>query len=187
MDNTFNSATQKQLLSTKRLVLCGLFAAILCVSAYLSIPTPLPMAPKITMMNFVLFLIALLFPVTESFLIGLVWFFLGIVGLPVFIGGGAGIGYLIAPYGAYTIAFPIVLIILPLIRGKKYNRIWYTVCGIIGVLIIDIIGMLWLQHSMNYDFKTGILTGFVPFIPLDLLKAIVVAQIVPAFKRIMEV
>lgn len=187
MDNTFNQPQSKQLLSTKRMVICALFAALLCVSAYLSIPTPLPMAPKITLMNFVIFLIALLFPVTESFLIGLVWFLLGVVGLPVFIGGGSGIGYLIAPYGAYTWAFPIVLIVLPLIRGKKYNRIWYTICGIIGVLTIDVIGMLYLQHSMSYDLKTAFLTGFVPFIPLDLVKAIVVAQIIPAFKKIMEV
>ena len=69
MDNTNISTNSKSLISTKRLVLCGLFAAILCISAYLSIPTPLPMAPKITLMNFMIFLIALLFPVTESFLI----------------------------------------------------------------------------------------------------------------------
>ena len=175
MDNTFNQTTSKQLLSTKRMVICALFAAILCVSAYLSIPTPLPMAPKITLMNFVIFLI------------GLVWFLLGAVGLPVFIGGGSGIGYLIAPYGAYTWAFVVVLIVLPLIRGRKYNRIWYTICAIIGVLIIDVIGMLYLQHSMSYDFKTAFLTGFIPFIPLDLVKGVVAAQIIPAFKKIMEV
>ena len=184
MDNTNINSNTKQLLPTKRLVLCSLFAAILCISAYLSIPTPLPMAPKITMMNFMVLLIALLFPVTESFLISLVWFLLGVVGLPVFIGGGSGIGYLIAPYGAYTWAFPIVMVVLPLIKGKKYSRLWYTVCAIIGVLIIDIIGMIWLKSTMNYDLKTAFLTGFVPFIPLDLVKAIVVAQIIPAFRRL---
>ncbi len=181
-----NDSTTKQIISTKRLVLCSLFAALLCISAYLSVPTPLPMAPKITMMNFVLFIIALLFPVQESFLIGLVWFLLGIVGLPVFIGGQSGVGYLAAPYGAYTWAFPIVLIILPLIRGKKYNRFWYTICAIIGVVIIDLIGMIWLMHSANYDLKTGLLTGFIPFLPLDLVKAVVAAQLIPAFKRIIE-
>ena len=39
------STPEKQMLSTKRLVLCGMFASILCISAYLSTPTPLPMAP----------------------------------------------------------------------------------------------------------------------------------------------
>ena len=115
------------MLSTKRMVICALFAAILCVSAYLSIPTPLPMAPKITLMNFVIFLIALLFPVTESFLIGLVWFLLGAVGLPVFIGGGSGIGYLIAPYGAYTWAF--VVVQQKMVYNLCYNWCPYYRCN----------------------------------------------------------
>jgi len=177
------TVTSKRLISTKDLVICALFAALLCISAYLSIPTPLPMAPKITMINFILFIIALLFPVRESFLIVLVWFLLGSVGLPVFIGGGAGIGYLIAPYGAYTWAFPIVALVLPLIKGSKYNRIWYTICAIIGVVIIDGVGMLYLMHTMAYDFKTGFTLGFLPFIPLDIVKAVVAAQIIPAFKK----
>ena len=178
--------SKKSFISTKELVICALFAALLCISAYLSFPTPLPMAPKITMMNFVLFLIALLFPFNQSVLIGLVWFLLGAVGLPVFIGGGAGIGYLIAPYGAYTWAFPIVTIVLPLIRGKKYNRIWYTICATIGVLIIDLVGMFHLMYMMDYDLKTGLSLGFIPFLPLDLVKAIVAAQIVPAFRKVMN-
>lgn len=184
MENV-NTAIEKKI-STKRLVICALFAALLCVSAYISIPTPLPMAPKITLMNFMVFLIALLFPLGESVLIGIVWFLLGVVGLPVFIGGGAGAGYLVAPYGAYTWAFPIVMLVLPIIKGKTYNRIRYTVCAIIGVLIIDVVGMIWLMHSMGYDLKTGFLLGFVPFIPLDLLKAVVVAQIIPAFKKVLD-
>ncbi len=174
-------------ISTRRLVTCALFTALLCISAYLSVPTPLPMAPKITMINFVLFLIALLFPLKESFLIVFVWFLLGIVGIPVFIGGGAGVGYLVAPYGAYTWAFPLVAIILPLIRGSKYMRIRYTIAAIIGVLVIDLIGMFYLMYMMNYNLATGIATGFIPFIPLDLLKAIVAAQIIPAFKKVMAV
>lgn len=186
-----NSKTSKSLkrstLTVKNLVLCSLFATLLCISAYISIPTPLPMAPKITMINFVLFLIALLFPVYESFLIVLVWFLLGCIGIPIFIGGGAGIGYLIAPYGAYTWAFPLVAIILPLIRGKKYNRIRYTICAIIGVLIIDVIGMFYLMHISGYNLATGFAMGFLPFIPLDLVKAIVVAHIIPAFKKVMPI
>lgn len=174
----------KSMISTKELVICSLFAALLCISAYLSIPTPLPMAPKITMVNFVLLLIALLFPVHESFMIVMVWLLLGIVGIPVFIGGGAGVGYLVAPYGAYTWAFPVVALILPLIRGKRYNRIRYTVCAVIGVVIIDIIGMLYLMHAMNYNPATGFSLGFLPFIPLDLVKAVVAAQIIPAFKKV---
>ena len=177
---------EKRKLSTKEMVMCALFTALLCISAYLSIPTPLPMAPRITMINFVLFLIALLFPVYESTIIVLVWFLLGVVGLPVFIGGGAGVGYLVAPYGAYTWAFPIVAIVLPLIKGKTYNRVRYTIASIIGFCIIDLVGMFYLMYSMNYNLATGFTLGFLPFVPLDLLKAVVAAQIIPAFKKLMK-
>ncbi len=180
--NTLNNYNSQKI-STRRLVFCSLFAALLCISAYLSIPTPLPMAPKITLINFVLFIIALLFPVTDSFLIVLVWFLLGLVGIPVYIGGGAGIGYLLAPYGAYTWAFPIVSIILPLIRGKKYNRIRYTICALIGVVIIDGIGMIYLKSTMNYNWLMAFTTGFLAFIPLDVVKAVIAAQIIPAFNK----
>ena len=176
---------EKRKLSTKEMVMCALFTALLCISAYLSIPTPLPMAPKITMINFVLFLLTLLFPVYESAIIVLVWFLLGVVGLPVFIGGGAGVGYLVAPYGAYTWAFPIVAIVLPLIKGKTYNRVRYTIASIIGFCIIDLVGMFYLMYTLDYSLAAGFTLGFLPFMPLDLLKAVVAAQIIPAFKKLM--
>ena len=182
---TETKQTTKRPISTARLVMCALFAALLCIAAYISVPLPLPGAPHITMINFVLFIIALLFAPADSFLIVMVWLILGTVGLPVFIGGKGGIGYLIQPWGAYTWAFPIVALVLPLIRGKKYNRIWYTVCGIIGVVIIDAVGMFYLMAMSHYDLATGFTIGFLPFLPLDLVKAVVAAQIIPAFKKVM--
>ena len=77
--------------TTKRLVTMALFAAIICISAYISIPLPLPGAPHITLQNFVISLIALLFPALDAFLIIIVWMLLAIIGLPVFIGGGIGV------------------------------------------------------------------------------------------------
>ena len=92
--------TQK--IATKSLVTMALFAGMLCVSAYISVP--LPNGSHITFLNFMVMLIAFLFPATESGLIVLVWLLLGAVGLPVFIGGSAGLGYLISPYGGYSFA-----------------------------------------------------------------------------------
>ena len=171
---------------TKRLVVSALFAALLCIGAYISIPLPIPGAPHITMVNFVLLLIALLFNVGESFLIVAVWMLLGIVGIPVFIGGKGGIAYLIQPWGAYTWAFIVVAILLPLIRGKSYNRIRYTITAIIGVVLIDLIGMFYLMAMSHYNFMTGFTMGFLPFILLDLVKAVVAAQIIPAFKKVIK-
>lgn len=183
MDKTTN---KKPAISTQSLVTMAIFAAILSVSAYASIPIPLPSNPHITLLNFVILLVALLFPLEQSFLVILVWMLLGILGVPVFIAGGSGFGYIIGPYGGYTATFLVVAVVLPLIRGKKYKRIRYTAAAIVGVLIIDILGMLWLMLQNHLSLSAAFLAGFVPFIPLDLVKAVIAAQIIPPLRRIVK-
>lgn len=172
--------------TTKHLVTMALFAAIICISAYISIPLPLPGAPHITLQNFVIILIALLFPSLDAFLIVFVWMLLAIVGLPVFIGGQSGIGYLFLPYGGYTAVFLLVALVLPVLCGKQYNRIRYTLVAILGAMLIDLIGMFRLMAVNGLTLEAGILTGFLPFLPLDLLKCIIAAQIIPQFRKILQ-
>lgn len=168
--------------TTRSLVIMALFAAVLSVSAYISIP--LPTGSHITLLNFVVVLIALIFPLEQSFIITLVWLLLGAVGIPVFIGGNAGVSYLISGWGGYSFSFLIIAILLPLLCKKEYNRIYYTILSIFAVVVIDIIGAVWLMIITNISIKQAFLTGFLTFIPLDLVKAIIAAQIVPQFRKI---
>lgn len=179
-----NSTTNEQLFSTKSTVKMAMFAAILCVSAYISIP--LPNGSHIAFLNFISTLITLIFSCSQAFCITLIWMLLGMVGLPVFVGGQAGMGYLMSPWGGYNFAFLIVAILLPLIRGKKYNRIRYTIASLISVIIVNLIGTVWLMIANHSSFLSAFMIGFVPFIFLDVVKAIIAAQIVPAFRRIIS-
>lgn len=179
-----NTTAKKQLFSTKSMVQMAMFAAILCVSAYISVP--LPNGSHITFLNFVSTLVALLFPCSQAVCITLIWMLLGMIGVPVFIGGQAGVGYLLGPWGGYNFAFLVIAILLPLIRGKNYNRIRFTIVSLISVVLVDLIGTVWLMISNGTNFPTAFLAGFVPFILLDTVKAVVVAQIVPAFRRIIS-
>lgn len=174
----------KKIFSTKSLVIMALFAAVLCVSAYISIP--LPTGAHITFLNFIVLLIALLFPIQESVIITLVWLILGAIGVPVFIGGNAGIGYLLSGWGGYSFSFVVVAVLLPLLRPKNYNRILYTVLSLLAAVIIDVIGFIWLMVITHISLKQAFVMGFLPFIPLDALKAIVVAQIIPQFRKIVN-
>lgn len=126
------------------------------------------------------------FPLQQSFCIILVWMLLGALGVPVFIGGGASFGYLVGPWGGYTFTFLLVALVLPIIRGKKYGRIRFTIAAVIGVLLIDFIGMLWLKVQAGYDWKTAFGIGFFAFLPLDLVKAVVAAQIAPVFRKVLH-
>ena len=168
--------TNKTGFTTKSITMMALFAAILCISAYISIPLPIPGSPHITLLNFVIIVIALLFPLSQSFITILVWMALGAIGL----------GYLTNIFGGYTFSFLVIAIVLPLIRGKKYNRILYTVAAIVGVVLIDIIGMLFWKVNAGLSWKVAFLSGFVAFIPLDLVKAVIAAQIIPAFRKVMQ-
>lgn len=175
----------KKPFTTVELVMMAMFTAILCVSAYLSIPTPLPNAAHITLLNFMIFLIALIFDLKDSTIIIALWMILGAIGVPVFIGGGSGLGYLFGVFGGYTFSFLIASIVMGLIKGKKYNRLTYTLIAILGAAIIDIIGMIWWKFNGNLGWKTAVLSGFVAFIPLDLVKAVIAAQLVPVFSRLL--
>lgn len=175
----------KKPFTTVELVMMAMFTAILCVSAYLSIPTPLPNAAHITLLNFMIFLIALIFDLKDSTIIIALWMILGAIGVPVFIGGGSGLGYLFGVFGGYTFSFLIASIVMGLIKGKKYNRLTYTLIAILGAVIIDIIGMIWWKFNGNLGWKTAVLSGFVAFIPLDLVKAVIAAQLVPVFSRLL--
>lgn len=175
----------KKPFTTVELVMMAMFTAILCVSAYLSIPTPLPNAAHITLLNFMIFLIALIFDLKDSTIIIALWMILGAIGVPVFIGGGSGLGYLFGVFGGYTFSFLIASIVMGLIKGKKYNRLTYTLIAILGAVVIDIIGMIWWKFNGNLGWKTAFLSGFVAFIPLDLVKAVIAAQLVPVFSRLL--
>ncbi|WP_440286275.1 biotin transporter BioY [Eshraghiella crossota] len=174
----------KKYFNTKSIVLMALFAALLCVSAYISISLPIPGAPHLTLVNFMVLLISFVLPAFQPALVVAVWMLLGIVGVPVFIGGATGIGYLIGPWGGYTLSFIVVAILAPIVRGKKYNRIKFTILSIAAALLIDFLGMLWLTFIGGHSIKYSFTYGFVPFLPLDLIKAVVVAQIVPLFRKV---
>ena len=176
--NNSTTTTSRPQFQTRTLVIMALFAAVLCVSAYISIP--LPTGSHITFLNFIVLLIALIFPMQQASLITLVWLLLGAVGVPVFIGGNAGISYLLSGWGGFIF----VAIVVPLLRSKEYNRIIYTLLSIGAALLIDLIGAAWLMVMTQISVKQAFMMGFLPFIPLDLLKAIVVAQIVPQFRRV---
>lgn len=180
-----NSITKtKNVFATQNLVLMALFAAVLCVSAYISIP--LPNGSHITALNFVVTLIGLVFTLEQSFLISLVWLLLGAVGVPVFIGGQGGIGYLLGQYGGYSFAFVIIAIVLPIFCKREYNRISFTIAAIISAVFVDVFGSIWIMLIGGINLKAAFIAGFLPFIVLDTVKAIVAAQIAPAFRRILN-
>ena len=175
-------AISKNRFSTQSLVTMAMFAAVLCISSYLSVT--LPNGSHITFLNFITTLVVLVFPVEQAAVIILAWLLLGSVGVPVFAGGSAGIGYLLSFLGGYNFAFLVTAFIIPVLCGKKYNRIRTTIAALFSVVLVDLIGTLWMMVVAQMTFPKAFLAGFLPFIVLDVVKAVVAAQLVPVFRRV---
>lgn len=168
-------------LSTRCLVIMSMFAAVLCVSAYISIP--LPNGTHITALTMIVTIIVLTFPVRQSFSIILVWLLIGIAGVPVFVGGVSGIGYITGPYGGYNIGFLIISILAPLICTGRNNKLYLAAVAILCAVFDDFTGTFWTMAVSKISFKTAFITGFVPFIVLDIIKALLAVQLVPQLRK----
>ncbi|MCX7845467.1 MAG: biotin transporter BioY, partial [Dictyoglomaceae bacterium] len=120
---------------------------------------------------FFLFLICLLFNYKESFFIVLAYLALGIIGFPVFAGGRGGINVLFGPTGGYLWGFLISSPVISFISKNEKKSIKFL--GLItGLLIIYLLGSIWLMISLKINYLKALSLGVFPFIPFDLLKAI---------------
>lgn len=174
--------SKKGKFSTYQLVINALFTAILCVSAYISIP--LPNGSHFTFLNFMVMVISLVFTPVNSFIIVGIWLILGCIGVPVFVGGIAGIGRLFSPWGGYNLAFLAVAIVVPFIVKINKGRICMTIASIIGAILVDTIGSLWLMVVGNMELVPAFIAGFAPFIILDIVKAILAPQLAVVLRKI---
>lgn len=110
---------------------------------------------------------------------------LGVVGLPVFSGGIAGLAYLMGPTGGYILGF----LVAPIAIGgylsctaKPSSKAQMLVAMGIGLAIIHGTGVLHLKMMTGMSFTTAIMADM-PYIPVDILKALGVVALVPVLKK----
>ena len=171
-------------ISTRNIVIMSMFAAVLCISAYISIP--LPNGTHITALTLIITIIIFTFPVRQSFIIILVWLLLGIAGVPVFVGGIAGLGYITGPYGGYSIGFLVISALVPVLCTNRHNRLYLMVIAILSAVLDELIGTFWIMAVSKVPLKAAFITGFAPFIVLDIVKALLAIQLVPQLRNIIN-
>jgi biotin transport system substrate-specific component len=109
---------------------------------------------------------------------------LGIVGMPVFAGGKAGLGVLFGPTGGYLLGFIIAAFAIGLVNRikKEAGIFWHIFSMFIGMLIIYLLGSLQLSFMAKMDFSKALAVGVLPFIPGDIIKIILAAIICSRLK-----
>ena len=169
---------------TAEMTKMALMVAMNCVSAYIIIPLPFSLSP-LALQTLIVNLTGYVLNAKQAFMTMLVYLLVGLAGVPVFTGGSAGPGKLFGPTGGYIIGFSFTAVFLAYFRGEKYSFKRYALLGcVIGIPLIYVFGVVQLKLITGMGWDKAIMTGALPFIPLDIVKCLAAAVIAGPINRI---
>ncbi len=167
-------------LTTYQMAVTALMAAVMCVLGPLTVPIG---AVPISLANFVICLTAWLLGPKFGTLSVAVYLCIGLIGVPVFSGYGAGLAKLAGPTGGYLVGYLLLALIGGLFIEKSNGN---PVVSGIGLMLGDaacyVLGTAWFVFQMQCELGYALSVCVYPFIALDLAK-IVVSCVVGALLR----
>ena len=148
-----------------------MFAALTSIFAQLTIPLPISPVP-ITLQVLAVCLTAAILGSRLAVLSQLIYICVGIIGIPVFSGGTAGLARLMGPTGGYITGFLLSsLVIGRIVEQRPLPTIRRTFIAMLcGLLVIYTCGMLQLSLVSGMTLKAAFMSGVVPFIGMDMIK-----------------
>ena len=167
---------------SRGIALAATLAALISVASPINIPldpiTPVP----ITLQVFFVYLAGALLGARYGALSMVIYLVLGAVGIPVFSGPSSGPAVLFGFSGGYLFAFPVASLLGGYVARRRPatrrgDTIRVSLSALLSLLVIYVIGVVWLSYYLGLVLLDGVLAGAVPFIPLDLLKAVVAVPI----------
>ena len=147
---------KNQKITTYQMAVTAVMAAVLCVLGPLTVPIG---AIPISLANFVICLTAWLLGPKFGTLSVVIYLAIGLIGVPVFSGYGAGLAKVAGPTGGYLVGYLVL-----------------------GDAACYVLGTAWFVFQMQCDLGYALTVCVYPFIVLDLAK-IVVSCIVGALLR----
>lgn len=171
-------------MKTRQITRVALCTALMAVFSQIIIPlpfTPIPFSCGIIS----LMLCGALLPPRAALLSQLLYVLLGLAGVPVFSGFGAGPAKVLGPTGGYLLGYILAafLISFMLMRlgTKSYPRLVLAMCC--GMAVCYLFGTLWLQYSTGRTFLEALAMGVLPFAPFDLGKILLSAALTLALQK----
>lgn len=160
-------------ITVKNMTIIALCVTILCLSSYIVIP--LPFTPIVLSFHTIIVnLIALILKPKYAFYVLLVYIIMGLIGLPVFSNGTAGVGKLFGPTGGYYFGFLFSVVIISLFKGKENKFIHYLLVTILfGIPIQHICAIFMMCLNNGFQVLTAIVTVSLPFIIGDIFKCVI--------------
>lgn len=122
----------------------------------------------------------------NGFLSMMLYLGLGLVGMPVFAGGGFGLAKLIGPTGGYLLSFPVAAFVVgtlvssqPVaVSSKSFLAYAWTLGAMMsGLLVVFTMGMIQLNIVYFHNWSLAFQSGFLIFSPWDVLKLVAATAI----------
>ena len=165
-------------------VYTSLFVALIAIGAF--IVFPIGPVPIVLQNMFVLLAGIILGPVWGLACVA-IYLLIGLAGLPVFSGGGSGIGKLFGPTGGYLLGYlPCVFVTARISNGLGKKLSSDMIAMVIGSLIVYAAGVPWLKAVTAMSFEKALVVGMVPFLIGDALKIIAAAFIAKALRPVIK-
>ena len=167
-------------LTTYQMAVTALMAAVMCVLGPLTVPIG---AVPFSLANFVICLTAWLLGPKFGTLSVAVYLCIGLIGVPVFSGYGAGLAKLAGPTGGYLVGYLLLALIGGLfIEKSNGNPVVSGIGLVLGDAACYVLGTAWFVFQMQCELGYALSVCVYPFIALDLAK-IVVSCVVGALLR----
>ena len=172
--------TAKSFVDTRRLTLCAVMAAVMCVIS----PISIPIGPiSITGGTLAIYLTAYLLGGVWGTVSTLVYLLVGFVGLPVFSNYMGGAARLLGPTGGYLVGYlPMVLLAGAAVQWSAHRFDEQGKAGMVIALAVRFMGMAlatavlyafgtaWYCVQAGVDLQKALAACVFPFIPWDLAK-----------------
>ena len=158
----------------------ALGAAVVAASAQVVVPVPLSPVPM-TLQPLAVLAVGGGLGAAGGAAALVLYLALGMLGLPVFAGGGAGLIHLLGPTGGYLLAFPAAAAVGGAVAAVRPDGrpslVRALLGGALGLAVIHAGGMAQLT-ALGLDPARALDVGFVPFFTGDLLKVGLAAAVI---------
>ena len=162
---------------SKKIVFTALFAALIAVCGFISIPIPGTPIP-IVLQNMLTVLTGLMLGPVWGTIATVLFLAAGALGLPIFSGGTGGFAKLMGPTGGFLYGYALATLIAGIIAqrpvyGKKTSLLRLILATVCGFVIMYIPGVLHFMRVMEKTFTQTMTLCVLPYIPGDIIKTII--------------
>ena len=170
--NAGPEAVARKKFTTRDMTYTALFAVIIAVCSWLSIPATVPF----TLQTFAVFAAVGILGGKRGTLSVLIYLLLGALGVPVFAGFSGGVGVLFGSTGGYIAGFLLSALVMWLMEKALGRKTWVLALSmVIGLIVCYFFGTLWFMFIYARDTgPIGVMTALgwcvFPYIIPDLLK-----------------